>query len=156
MSKVKIKRKVDNSWQQDGNCSTLDIKLFYPGQGEALSDEVKTACNTCPVQEKCLEHALYHEGYGYWGGTTEKQRQRIRRDRGISMEIPQGSFNHMMAAKETAKKRVKTIAECGTVSGYHAHYRKKEPYCRPCRDAKSEFQREYNASRRELTYAHLE
>ena len=39
-------------------------------------------CTECPVRQACLEHALAHrEREGVWGGTTERERRRIVRQR---------------------------------------------------------------------------
>lgn len=41
-------------------------------------------CQTCPEQDPCLEYALslpIGQDIGIWGGTTERQRERIRRNR---------------------------------------------------------------------------
>lgn len=35
----------------------------------------------CPVRFECLDHALAVREQGVWGGTTEKERDRIRRSR---------------------------------------------------------------------------
>jgi len=62
---------------------------FYPPIGHLVTDEVKKMCNRCPVKKECLEHALYHEKYGYWGGTSENERIEMRRKRGIKYNAPQ-------------------------------------------------------------------
>jgi WhiB family redox-sensing transcriptional regulator len=54
---------------------------------EAFDDEsrrtkrqARATCAKCPVRSKCLEFALAlgREAKGYWGGTSEKQRQWMR------------------------------------------------------------------------------
>jgi hypothetical protein len=45
-------------------------------------ERAKAVCATCPVQTRCLQHALeYREHHGIWGGTTEAERRRIIRRR---------------------------------------------------------------------------
>lgn len=36
-------------------------------------------CEGCPVQAQCLKYAMDNNEYGVWGGTTERQRARIRK-----------------------------------------------------------------------------
>jgi WhiB family redox-sensing transcriptional regulator len=44
-------------------------------------------CNSCPVKQACLEHALsVPEIYGVWGGMTEEQRLEILKKRGVKFE----------------------------------------------------------------------
>jgi WhiB family redox-sensing transcriptional regulator len=38
-------------------------------------ERAKAACRTCPVLERCRQHALaVHEPYGIWGGMTARER----------------------------------------------------------------------------------
>lgn len=40
----------------------------------------KAVCGECPVKQPCLEYALkYKIGHGCWGGTSERERERIRK-----------------------------------------------------------------------------
>ena len=55
--------------------------VMFPGRHD--DHRIAAAiCNGCPVQEPCLEYALDNvERFGIFGGTTEKQRRRLRRAR---------------------------------------------------------------------------
>ena len=68
-------------WQYDGACKSMDTEMFF------LEDRVRghekrkreqaalKVCNSCPVIDKCREHALKTpEFYGVWGGLTADQR----------------------------------------------------------------------------------
>jgi WhiB family redox-sensing transcriptional regulator len=71
----------DVSWRQRGACNGLDPAIFFP-ESEDDCDEAKGICAECPVRVACLEHALAsREKDGVWGGTTEKERRRIIRQR---------------------------------------------------------------------------
>lgn len=62
-------------------CKGIDPALFYPGRGHSVT-EAKAVCEGCPVKAECLEWALDNgEKYGIWGGLSERERRRIRRDR---------------------------------------------------------------------------
>ena len=72
---------VELTWRQHGACNGLDPSIFFPDSEEA-SDEAKSICSECMVRVSCLEHALARrEKDGVWGGTTEKERRRIIRQR---------------------------------------------------------------------------
>ena len=71
----------DVTWRHRGACNGLDPSIFFP-ESEDESDEAKAICAECPVRIACLEHALtLREKDGVWGGTTEKERRRIIRQR---------------------------------------------------------------------------
>jgi WhiB family transcriptional regulator, redox-sensing transcriptional regulator len=41
--------------------------------------QAKRVCRTCPVSLECLVYALNHHEPGVWGGTTEAERNEMRR-----------------------------------------------------------------------------
>ena len=68
-------------WQDAAACQGLDTELFFPQRGELAATALAT-CRRCPVQPECLEHALtLPERFGVWGGTSERQRRRLRSER---------------------------------------------------------------------------
>jgi WhiB family redox-sensing transcriptional regulator len=71
------------TWRKLSACRGLDVEAFYPvTEDEADAAEAKAVCAVCPVRQLCLEHALAHrEREGIWGGTTERERRRIVRQR---------------------------------------------------------------------------
>lgn len=67
-------------WMRDGACVGCDPDLFYPERG-ASTKQAKAVCRGCPVRERCLQYALDGvEKFGIWGGTSERERRRMRRD----------------------------------------------------------------------------
>lgn len=71
---------LDLDWQDFAECSTEDTSLFFPERG-ASTKEAKAVCRDCIVREECLEYALVYEKHGIWGGTSERERKRIRKQR---------------------------------------------------------------------------
>lgn len=71
------------SWRQKGACQGLDPAVFFPDEGDEETVAIAIAvCGTCDVRIACLEHALAsREKEGVWGGTTERERRRIIRQR---------------------------------------------------------------------------
>jgi WhiB family transcriptional regulator, redox-sensing transcriptional regulator len=74
----------DKSWQDFANCLGVDPDLFFPERGESTR-EAKEVCRGCVVREDCLEYALANgEKFGIWGGMSERERRRIRRQRALA------------------------------------------------------------------------
>jgi WhiB family transcriptional regulator, redox-sensing transcriptional regulator len=74
----------DRSWQTQANCLGVDPDLFFPERG-ASTREAKAVCRGCVVREDCLEYALVNgEKFGIWGGLSERERRRIRRQRALA------------------------------------------------------------------------
>ena len=74
----------DRSWVDAAVCRGMDTNLFFPGRGDPVPAVVVEACAACPVAGPCLDYALsrpLHECPGVWGGTSERERRRIRRER---------------------------------------------------------------------------
>lgn len=74
----------DRSWQSKANCMGVDPDLFFPERG-ASTKEAKEVCRGCVVREDCLEFALRNsEKFGIWGGMSERERRKVRRQRALS------------------------------------------------------------------------
>ena len=99
----------DNNWITEGNCRKIPVSDFFPGQGVVISERAVNACKDCPVKKECLDYALKHEAYGYWGGASEKERKRIRRELGISLESPQSAVSYTFNKIHYEKKKAISI-----------------------------------------------
>lgn len=77
-----IVRDADRSWMDRAACRGADPELFHPERGDNLAvREAKAVCAECPVRARCLHYAVEcREIYGVWGGASERERRRIRRD----------------------------------------------------------------------------
>jgi WhiB family transcriptional regulator, redox-sensing transcriptional regulator len=74
----------DRSWQDEANCLGVDPDLFFPERG-ASTREAKEVCRGCVVRLDCLEYALTNgEKFGIWGGLSERERRRLRRQRALA------------------------------------------------------------------------
>ena len=74
----------ERRWQEEANCLGVDPDLFFPERG-ASTREAKAVCRSCEVRVDCLEYALAHgEKFGIWGGMSERERRRIRRQRALA------------------------------------------------------------------------
>jgi len=67
-----------------GLCRLLEIptSVFFPHPG-GDAGPAKAICEECEVKGACLEYALNSKDgtFGVWGGTSERERRRIRRRR---------------------------------------------------------------------------
>jgi WhiB family redox-sensing transcriptional regulator len=73
----------ERRWQEEANCLGVDPDLFFPERG-ASTREAKAVCRSCEVRVDCLEYALAHgEKFGIWGGLSERERRRVRRQRAL-------------------------------------------------------------------------
>lgn len=80
-------------WQYEGACRDADPESFFLDPNmRGLNKKTKElnaikVCNTCPVKQECLDHALsVPEYFGVWGGMTEEQRLQILKKRGFKVE----------------------------------------------------------------------
>ncbi len=81
----------DQEWQDSANCLGVDPDLFFPERG-ASTREAKEVCRGCVVQADCLEYALRNgEKFGIWGGMSERERRRIRRQRALARQAAQAA-----------------------------------------------------------------
>lgn len=106
-------------WRNEGLCSQTDPESFYPEKGESTKD-AKKICTGCEVRAQCLDYALTHdERFGVWGGLSERERNRINRQRGTSRQAttPTGG------------------PKCGTPNGVKSHAARGERACHACLDA---------------------
>lgn len=74
----------DLSWQDYSSCRGADADLFFPERG-ASTRKAKSICAACEVRVECLEFAIVSgEKFGIWGGLSERERRRIRKERSIA------------------------------------------------------------------------
>lgn len=72
------------SWQDYANCRGADADLFFPERG-ASTRKAKSICGECQVQAECLDFAIdIGEKFGIWGGMSERERRKVRRERQIA------------------------------------------------------------------------
>jgi WhiB family redox-sensing transcriptional regulator len=67
-------------WFDHAACRGTDVALFHPERGDTgVEAQARKVCATCPVRDQCLTHAVtHHEIHGIWGGTSARERRRLR------------------------------------------------------------------------------
>lgn len=84
---------VPTDFMRHAKCRGTDTNTFFLEKGKPASPVIEL-CNgktvrgrvvepPCPVREQCLEYALSLPAWcsGIWGGTTQRDRRRIRYER---------------------------------------------------------------------------
>lgn len=67
------------SWMVDAACATTDPDMFTPEPG-GTTKQAKRVCRSCLSRDACLEYALTTHQIGVWGGTSTKERERMRKN----------------------------------------------------------------------------
>lgn len=81
---------VEPTWRSAAACQGSTAGAFYPPNSTETREQraqregvARSLCGRCPVQQACLEYALFvQEPYGIWGGLNELERRRLLRRRG--------------------------------------------------------------------------
>ena len=70
------------SWQERALCAQTDPEAFFPEKGGSTR-EAKRVCVSCEVRSECLGYALANdERFGIWGGLSERERRRLKKQAG--------------------------------------------------------------------------
>lgn len=69
----------DQDWRAHGACAQTDPNLWF-AVGALEHKQAKAICRRCPVRDECLAYAMEAPvDHGVWGGLTERERRRYRR-----------------------------------------------------------------------------
>ena len=70
---------LDQDWRAGALCAGTDPDLWF-SPGALEHKEAKRICRDCPVRRECLNYAMHSTiDHGVWGGLTERERRRVRR-----------------------------------------------------------------------------
>lgn len=113
-------------WKQQAKCKGMKAELFF-----ALNPtkEAVAACAACPVLEECGTYAIHNEFYGYWGGMSERARERARRN--LSIARPKSG------TALTVRPSTRQLMEIphGTPQGYQLERKRGLMTCDACKNA---------------------
>ena len=116
----------EKSWQDFANCLGVDPDLFFPERG-ASTREAKEVCRGCIVREDCLEYALQNgEKFGIWGGMSERERRRIRRQRALARAAAAQAGNVTACSRPDPAGHPALILS-SSLSGYARAYEPRHP-----------------------------
>lgn len=80
---------INFEWQADAACKSIGTEIFYSSEhapNQVPFASLAKVCGACPVKSECLNHAVKHEEFGYWGGVSESGIRHLRKRRGIRLE----------------------------------------------------------------------
>ena len=78
----------DLSWQDQALCAETDPEAFFPEKGGSTRLP-KAVCRACEVRAECLDYALGHDiRFGVWGGMSEPERRRLKRQQASPVPQP--------------------------------------------------------------------
>ena len=70
----------DQDWRAKGLCSQSDPDLWF-SVGALDHKQAKLICGQCEVRQQCLQYAVSAPvEHGIWGGLTERERRKVRRN----------------------------------------------------------------------------
>lgn len=96
-------------WEfEDPACVDVGTEVFYPEdidgpQGYRYPESLERLCGGCIHLRECRDWALLHEDHGYWGGTSSKQREAIRKTQRIGLR-------NLSAARPNQTKAIRQSA----------------------------------------------
>lgn len=92
-------------------CAITDPELFFPERTNnfiKITETAKALCRTCDIQSACLNYAVHTDVEGIWGGTDEKERKAIQKQKGIEpyrfVKLTSLLLDKMSNAHTTRKK----------------------------------------------------
>ena len=95
-------------WMPRGACQREDPELFFPiaAAGPALAQitAAKAVCFRCAVRAARLSYALVTLQAGIWGGTTQEERQAIRRRSGHAAPRRQPGPRHLAHSRRLSRQ----------------------------------------------------
>lgn len=81
---------METEWMTIGKCREEPPTTFFPSDGVGV-EVARRICATCDAKLPCLEYALRNRiDHGVWGGTSERERRRIARQRRLDRAITAG------------------------------------------------------------------
>lgn len=132
----------NGEWREHALCRGMDPDKFHPERwAQQKVRDAKAVCAKCPVATDCLEYALKNaEKIGIWGGTSEVERVRIRRQRGINYSdnpryYPKFQYRQRVLDEPKQPSSKPKEAVCGTPGGYEKHRKNHQTPCAACKEA---------------------
>lgn len=71
---------MSESWRLLANCRGVNPEVFFPQKSTGNARAAKAVCAGCEVTAECLAAGM-KEKLGVWGGTTERERRKMARER---------------------------------------------------------------------------
>lgn len=104
------------------NCIDVDDPEIFFATSETTVGRnniyaAKMICEKCPIKSACLQEAMNEDLYGIWGGTTELERDKMRRGIPLTPLVPK-VLTPQVAEKFTSANERRQQAAAQTSIGY--------------------------------------
>lgn len=63
---------------EKAKCAKEKSVDFFPSSGSLVAKAIKY-CEDCSIRIECRDYAIKHELMGVWGGTSERERKRMKK-----------------------------------------------------------------------------
>lgn len=74
---------MSGNWHEHALCAQIGGDWWFPEKGDSVLP-AKRVCANCPVATQCLGEAMSDPStVGVWGGTTTRERMKMRRRQGL-------------------------------------------------------------------------
>lgn len=94
------------TWQSQGLCVGEDQEIWFPSN-DTDAETAKQICRVCPVKSECRDFAIRHrEPHGVWGGLSETDRRRLKRNGTTMLERRCTCCDRIFEFDSTAQKRL--------------------------------------------------
>jgi WhiB family transcriptional regulator, redox-sensing transcriptional regulator len=101
-------------------CRDKDRALFFPSVGSS-GTKARAICANCLVRQECLEYAAADaEIAGIWGGTTDRERRKLRAGRGVGQLAESGVDGGDPSERAAAVRAVQAFVRASK-GRKHAH-----------------------------------
>ena len=103
-------------WQDRALCAQTDYEAFFPEKGGSTR-EAKKVCLQCEVRAECLNYALgKDERFGIWGGLSERERRRLKKQSLAGSEDQVGdqvqvAITTVLSASDFSEAHINELAE---------------------------------------------
>lgn len=94
-------------------CATVGSDHFFTTDEQPAYTNlpmVKAICRGCDMRDACLNYALHTAVHGIWGGTTEHERQAVRREYNIVPVALMHTYDTAPPTRAAAQKRQQRAA----------------------------------------------
>ncbi len=66
-------------WMADGACRNRPDVTWFPDKGQPAGPAKAVCLSECPCRAACLAYAMETGAVGIWGGTSDRERQALRK-----------------------------------------------------------------------------
>jgi WhiB family transcriptional regulator, redox-sensing transcriptional regulator len=92
------------AWAADAPCREHPEVEWFPERGESMA-AAKAVCRRCPVRDECLSYAVADPTIvGVWGGTSGRERRRMRERRAAPERGPERLHVRGMSARHPEQR----------------------------------------------------